>query len=217
MSGAAAVPSAGARAALPAATELFNLGKAYKRYPSRWARLAEWLRPGAPVRHELLWVLRGLDLRVPQGQALGIIGRNGAGKSTLLKMVTGTSTPTEGSVQMRGRVAALLELGMGFHPDFTGRQNAVIAAQLLGLSEGEIAAALPGIEAFAEIGHYIDEPVRTYSSGMQVRLAFSVATALRPDVLIVDEALAVGDVYFQHKCYGRIREFRAAGTTLLFV
>ena len=217
MSGAAAVPSAGAGAALPAAIELFNLGKAYKRYPSRWARLAEWLRPGAPVRHELLWVLRGLDLRVPQGQALGIIGRNGAGKSTLLKMVTGTSTPTEGSVQMRGRVAALLELGMGFHPDFTGRQNAVIAAQLLGLSDAEIAAALPGIEAFAEIGHYIDEPVRTYSSGMQVRLAFSVATALRPDVLIVDEALAVGDVYFQHKCYGRIREFRAAGTTLLFV
>lgn len=217
MSGAAAVPSAGAGAALPAAIELFNLGKAYKRYPSRWARLAEWLRPGALVRHELLWVLRGLDLRVPQGQALGIIGRNGAGKSTLLKMVTGTSTPTEGSVQMRGRVAALLELGMGFHPDFTGRQNAVIAAQLLGLSDAEIAAALPGIEAFAEIGHYIDEPVRTYSSGMQVRLAFSVATALRPDVLIVDEALAVGDVYFQHKCYGRIREFRAAGTTLLFV
>ncbi|MDD2711773.1 MAG: ABC transporter ATP-binding protein [Simplicispira sp.] len=209
--------AAGVGAALPAAIELFNLGKAYKRYPSRWARLAEWLHPGAPARHELLWVLRGLHLRVPQGQALGIIGRNGAGKSTLLKMVTGTSTPTEGSVQMHGRVAALLELGMGFHPDFTGRQNAVIAAQLLGLSDAEIAAALPGIEAFAEIGHYIDEPVRTYSSGMQVRLAFSVATALRPDVLIVDEALAVGDVYFQHKCYGRIREFRAAGTTLLFV
>lgn len=151
------------------------------------------------------------------GQALGIIGRNGAGKSTLLKMVTGTSTPTEGHVQMHGRVAALLELGMGFHGDFTGRQNAWISAQLLGLADHEIAAAMPDIEAFAEIGHYIDEPVRTYSSGMQVRLAFSAATALRPDVLIVDEALAVGDVYFQHKCYTRIREFRAQGTTLVFV
>ena len=207
---------AGAGIGAAPAIEIFNLGKAYKRYPSRWSRLAEWLRP-ARQRHELLWVLRGLSLRVPQGQALGIIGRNGAGKSTLLKMVTGTSTPTEGHVQMHGRVAALLELGMGFHGDFTGRQNAWISAQLLGLADHEIAAAMPDIEAFAEIGHYIDEPVRTYSSGMQVRLAFSVATALRPDVLIVDEALAVGDVYFQHKCYTRIREFRAQGTTLVFV
>lgn len=201
----------------PWAIALGNLGKAYKRYPSRWSRLGEWMRPKAPPRHELLWILRGLDLRVPQGQALGIIGRNGAGKSTLLKMITGTTTPTEGQVQMYGRVAALLELGMGFHGDFTGRQNAWISAQLLGLADHEIAAAMPAIEAFAEIGHYMDEPVRTYSSGMQVRLAFSVATALRPDVLIVDEALAVGDMYFQHKCYGRIREFRALGTTLIFV
>lgn len=199
------------------AIALDNLGKAYKRYPSRWSRLAEWLRPAAPPRHELLWVLRGLELRVPQGQALGIIGRNGAGKSTLLKMVTGTTVPTEGAVRMHGRVAALLELGMGFHGDFTGRQNAWIAAQLLGLTDREIAAAMPAVEAFAEIGHYLDEPVRTYSSGMQVRLAFSVATAMRPDVLIVDEALAVGDVYFQHKCYARIREFREQGTTLMFV
>lgn len=196
--------------------ELAGLGKAYKRYPSRWARLGEWLRPGT-VRHELQWVLRGLDLRVPAGQALGVIGRNGAGKSTLLKMITGTSTPTEGAVRVHGRMAALLELGMGFHPDFTGRQNAWMAAQLLGLAREEIEQAMPGIEAFAEIGRYMEEPVRTYSSGMQVRLAFSVATALRPDVLIVDEALAVGDVYFQHKCFSRIREFRAQGTTLLFV
>lgn len=196
--------------------ELFDLGKAYKRYPSRWARLREWLQPGQ-TRHELQWVLQGLNLRVAPGQAVGVIGRNGAGKSTLLKMITGTSTPTQGHVQLQGRVAALLELGMGFHPDFTGRQNAWMAAQLLGLADAEIAAAMPGIEAFAEIGRYIDEPVRTYSSGMQVRLAFSVATAVRPDVLIVDEALAVGDVYFQHKCYARIRGFREQGTTLLFV
>lgn len=196
--------------------ELHQLGKAYRRYPHRWARLWEWLRPSRP-QHELNWIVRDLNLQVPAGQALGVIGRNGAGKSTLLKMITGTSNPTEGWVRLHGRVAALLELGMGFHPDFTGRQNAWMAAQLLGLSGEEIARAMPDIEAFAEIGHYMDEPVRTYSSGMQVRLAFSVATAVRPDVLIVDEALAVGDVYFQHKCYARIRSFRAAGTTLMFV
>lgn len=196
--------------------DLYNLGKAYKSYPSRWARLREWLHP-AQARHQQHWVLRGLNLHVAPGQAVGIIGRNGAGKSTLLKLITGTSTPTEGHVGMQGRVAALLELGMGFHPDFTGRQNAWMAAQLMGLAEHEITAAMPGIEAFAEIGRYIDEPVRTYSSGMQVRLAFSVATAVRPDILIVDEALAVGDASFQHKCYARIRAYRAQGTTLLFV
>lgn len=196
--------------------DLFNLGKAYRRYPTRWARLREWIQPGK-VRHELQWVLRAMNLHVPPGQAVGVIGRNGAGKSTLLKMMTGTSTPTEGSARLHGRVAALLELGMGFHPDFTGRQNAWMAAQLLGLAGHEIEQAMPGIEAFAEIGHYMDEPVRTYSSGMQVRLAFSVATAVRPDVLIVDEALAVGDVYFQHKCFSRIRDFRQEGMTLMFV
>ena len=202
--------------AQPGFIALQNLGKAYKRYSSRWARLAEWLKPHHH-RHTEHWVLRGLNLQVAPGQAVGIIGRNGAGKSTLLKLITGTSAPTEGNVRLHGRVAALLELGMGFHPDFSGRQNVWMAAQLLGLSDAEIAGALPAIEAFAEIGRYIDEPVRTYSSGMQVRLAFSVATAVRPDVLIVDEALAVGDTYFQHKCFARIRGFRAEGTTLLFV
>lgn len=196
--------------------ELRGLGKAYRRYRHRWGRLVEWLRPGV-VCHELNWVVRGLNLVVAPGEAVGIVGRNGAGKSTLLKMITGTSTPTEGDVRLHGRVAALLELGMGFHPEFTGRQNAWMAAQLMGLADSEIGAVMPKIEAFAEIGRYIDEPVRTFSSGMQVRLAFSVATAVRPDVLIVDEALAVGDVYFQHKCFARIREFRAEGTTLLFV
>ena len=202
--------------AQPGRIALHAVGKAYERYPSRWARLSEWLRP-ARARHVQHWVLRDLDLQVAPGQAVGIIGRNGAGKSTLLKLITGTSEPTEGRVRLYGRVAALLELGMGFHPDFSGRQNVWMAAQLLGLPDAEIAAALPGIEAFAEIGRYIDEPVRTYSSGMQVRLAFSVATAVRPDILIVDEALAVGDAYFQHKCFARIRGFRAEGTTLLFV
>jgi lipopolysaccharide transport system ATP-binding protein len=194
-----------------------GLGKAYKQYPSRWARLAEWLIPFAAQRHHLKWVLQDITFTVQPGRALGIIGVNGAGKSTLLKMITGTTQPTTGSVQMTGRVAALLELGMGFHPDFTGRQNAVMAGQLLGLSMEDIQRHMPGIEAFAEIGDYIDQPVRVYSSGMQMRLAFSVATAVRPDVLIVDEALSVGDAYFQHKSFDRIRAFREQGTTLLLV
>lgn len=194
-----------------------GLGKAYKQYPSRWARLAEWLVPFSRVRHHDKWVLRDVSFTVEPGRALGIIGINGAGKSTLLKMITGTTQPTEGTVSMGGRVAALLELGMGFHPDFSGRQNAVMAAQLLGLSMEDITRLLPEIEAFSEIGDYIDQPVRVYSSGMQMRLAFSVATAVRPDVLIVDEALSVGDAYFQHKSFDRIRAFRAQGTTLLIV
>lgn len=194
-----------------------NLGKAYKQYPNRWSRLAEWVTPGHRRRHSLKWVLQDIGFTVNPGEAVGIIGINGAGKSTLLKMITGTTLPTTGSVNITGRVAALLELGMGFHPDFTGRQNAFMAGQLLGYSVEEIARLMPEIEAFAEIGDYIDQPVRVYSSGMQMRLAFSVATAHRPDVLIVDEALSVGDTYFQHKSFDRIREFRKQGTTLLIV
>ena len=162
-------------------------------------------------------MLQDINFTVNPGEAVGIIGINGAGKSTLLKMITGTTQPTTGGVHITGRVAALLELGMGFHPDFTGRQNAFMAGQLLGYSVEEIARLMPEIEAFAEIGDYIDQPVRVYSSGMQMRLAFSVATAHRPDVLIVDEALSVGDAYFQHKSFDRIREFRKQGTTLLIV
>jgi lipopolysaccharide transport system ATP-binding protein len=194
-----------------------NLGKAYKQYPNRWSRLAEWAIPFSKPRHSLHWVLQGINFTVNPGEAVGIIGINGAGKSTLLKMITGTTQPTTGSVRITGRVAALLELGMGFHPDFTGRQNAYMAGQLLGYSVEQIAGLMPEIEAFAEIGDYIDQPVRVYSSGMQMRLAFSVATARRPDVLIVDEALSVGDAYFQHKSFDRIREFRKQGTTLLLV
>lgn len=194
-----------------------NLGKAYRQYPNRWSRLAEWAIPCSKPRHHLHWVLQDINFTVNPGEAVGIIGINGAGKSTLLKMITGTTQPTTGSVHITGRVAALLELGMGFHPDFTGRQNAYMAGQLLGYSVEEIAALMPEIEAFAEIGDYIDQPVRVYSSGMQMRLAFSVATAHPPDVLIVDEALSVGDAYFQHKSFDRIREFRKQGTTLLIV
>ena len=194
-----------------------NLGKAYKQYPTRWSRLAEWILPGDKPRHTLKWVMQDVSFTVNPGEAAGIIGINGAGKSTLLKMITGTTQPTTGSVHITGRVAALLELGMGFHPDFTGRQNAYMAGQLLGYSVEDITRLMPEIEAFAEIGEYIDQPVRVYSSGMQMRLAFSVATAHRPDVLIIDEALSVGDVYFQHKSFDRIREFRKLGTTLLIV
>lgn len=196
---------------------VFNLGKAYKRYPSRWARLAEWMIPFGAARHETKWVLQGINFRVEPGEAVGIIGINGAGKSTLLKLITGTAAPSTGQVAMTGRVAAMLELGMGFHPDFTGRQNTFMAGQLIGLSVEEITTLMPEIEAFAEIGEYIDQPVRVYSSGMQMRLAFSVATAKRPDILIVDEALSVGDAYFQHKSFERIRTFRTQGTTLLIV
>ncbi|MGD9661670.1 MAG: ABC transporter ATP-binding protein [Porticoccaceae bacterium] len=194
-----------------------NLGKAYKQYPTRWSRLAEWTIPFSRPRHHLHWVLQDINFTVLPGEAVGIIGINGAGKSTLLKMITGTSQPTTGTVEITGRVAALLELGMGFHPDFTGRQNVYMSGQLLGLTVEEITDLMPEIEAFAEIGDYIDQPVRVYSSGMQMRLAFSVATARRPDVLIVDEALSVGDAYFQHKSFDRIRQFSTQGTTLLIV
>ncbi|CAI8928268.1 MULTISPECIES: ABC transporter ATP-binding protein [Pseudomonas] len=194
-----------------------GLGKAYKQYPTRWSRLAEWLIPFSPMRHRQHWVLQDVNFEIAPGEAVGIVGVNGAGKSTLLKMITGTTQPTCGQIQLEGRVAALLELGMGFHPDFTGRQNAIMAGQLLGMQVEDIEALMPDIERFAEIGEAIDHPVRTYSSGMQMRLAFSVATARRPDILIVDEALSVGDAYFQHKSFDRIRSFRKAGTTLLIV
>ena len=194
-----------------------GLGKAYKQYSSRWSRLADWVSPGKANRFQLKWVIEDLNFSVEAGEALGIIGINGAGKSTLLKMIAGTVKPSTGSVVIGGQVAALLELGMGFHPDFTGRQNALMAGQLLGYSSEEMSSLMPQIESFAEIGDYIDKPVRIYSSGMQMRLAFSVATAHRPDVLIIDEALSVGDAYFQHKSFDRIRQFREAGTTLLIV
>jgi lipopolysaccharide transport system ATP-binding protein len=194
-----------------------GLGKAYKQYPSRWSRLGEWMLPWSGTRHKLKWVLKDVSFEVSPGEAVGLIGINGAGKSTLLKLITGTTQPTTGTVWMEGRVAALLELGMGFHPDFTGRQNAIMAGQLLGMPVEEILALMPDIERFAEIGEYMDQPVRVYSSGMQMRVAFAVATARRPDILIVDEALSVGDAYFQHKSFDRIRKFREQGTTLLLV
>ncbi len=194
-----------------------DLGKCYRRYPTHWARLTEWLSGGRLVRSEPRWALRDLNFSVAAGEAVGIVGANGAGKSTLLKILTGTTRPTTGSFELAGRVAALLELGMGFHPDFTGWQNAIMGCQMLGLGIDAIRQRLPEIADFAELPDYMDQPLRCYSTGMQMRLAFSVATAQRPDILIVDEALSVGDAHFQHKCVKRIRAFREAGTTLLFV
>lgn len=194
-----------------------NIGKAYKLYSSRWKRLIEWFVPGMVNLHQKKWILQDINFTIHKGESVGILGINGAGKSTLLKMIVGTTKPTTGYVKTSGRIAALLELGMGFHPDFTGRQNVYMAGQLLGLTAHELSHLMPVIEEFSEIGDYIDLPIRVYSSGMQVRLAFSVATAIRPDILIVDEALAVGDTRFQQKCYKRINDFKSLGTTILFV
>lgn len=196
------------------AIRAINLGKAYPAATGPWGTLAGWLGVRRRPPH---WVFRGLDVRIGAGETVGLVGANGAGKSTFLKLVAGTSVPTEGRVEVEGSLAALLELGMGFHPEFTGRQNVFLAGQIMGLDRDRIAGLIPAIEAFAEIGDAFDHPVRRYSSGMFVRLAFSVATAVRPDVLIVDEALAVGDLYFQHKSYARIRGFMEQGTTVLFV
>lgn len=196
---------------------VLQLGKAYKKYPSRWSRLREWISPAGKQRHSLHWVLRDFNFTVHAGEAVGIVGINGSGKSTLLKILAGTTQPTTGYVRISGRVSALLELGMGFQPDLTGLQNVLIAGQLLGLSAAEIDQLMPKIEAFAGIGDYIKQPIRIYSSGMQMRLAFSLATAQRPDVLIVDEALSVGDTAFQRQCFSRIEDFLKLGTTLLYV
>lgn len=192
-----------------------KLGKAYRRYARQSGRLLEWL--GLGVQHELKWILRDINFEIQRGEAVGLIGVNGAGKSTLLKLIAGTARPTTGQITVNGRITALLELGMGFHADFTGRENVLMSARIAGIPASELEAVMAAVEEFAEIGDYIDQPVRTYSSGMQVRLAFSVATAVRPDILIVDEALSVGDTYFQHKSFDLIRRFLAEGTTLLFV
>lgn len=195
--------------------EVRDLGKAYRRYRNELMRVASWFSTVQP--QEETWILRDINFDVAQGEAVGIVGQNGAGKSTLLKMITGTLRPTEGYIRTHGRVAAILELGMGFNGELTGRQNVIHSAGLMGFTHAQVDAAMGDLEAFAEIGEYFDQPMRVYSSGMQMRVAFSVATAFRPDILIVDEALSVGDAYFQHKSFDRIREFQRQGTSLLIV
>jgi lipopolysaccharide transport system ATP-binding protein len=194
-----------------------NITKKYHTFDSDWHRFLEAITNGKIRRRHEHWILKGISLDAEPGESIGIIGYNGAGKSTLLKIVLGVSTPDTGTVSINGRVAGLLELGVGFHPEFTGRENAVISCQLLGLAPEEIPPLVEEIKQFSELGEYFDEPMRTYSTGMAMRLAFSSSTVVRPEILVVDEALAVGDAYFQHKSMARIRRFREAGTTLFLV
>ena len=193
-----------------------HVAKSYRLRRERQRTLKEVvLRQYAPS--EDVHALRDVSFTVERGEAFGVIGANGSGKSTLLKLVAGTAKPTSGTLEVHGRVAALLEIGAGFHPDFTGRENAYLNGSLLGLSRAELTRSMPEIEEFADLGRFFDAPVKTYSSGMYTRLGFSVAVHLEPDVLLVDEVLAVGDEYFQHKCFAKIAEFREAKKTILLV
>lgn len=202
-----------------------KLGKRYEIYSSPRERLKQFIIP--PMQNLLgfergqyfkeHWALQDISFEVKKGEAFGIVGRNGCGKSTLLQLITGTLNPTEGSVSTNGRVAALLELGSGFNPDFTGRDNVYLNGMLLGMSRDEIDSRFDRIAAFADIGEYLERPVKTYSSGMLVRLAFAVQVQIDPDILIIDEALAVGDALFQKRCFQRIEKLLSDGVTLLFV
>jgi len=197
---------------------LDNLGKCYADYSSLAARIASWC--GVTVaRRNPHWAVRGVSFQLRAGEALALIGSNGAGKSTLLKLITGTIQPNEGGIASfpEAKTSSILELGLGFNPEFSGRENVRFAAGLMGMSGKRIDELMPDIEAFSELGAFFDQPLRVYSSGMQARLAFSVATAERPDLLIVDEVLSVGDSYFSHKSFDRIRRYKEAGTALLFV
>lgn len=192
-----------------------GLSKKYKIYPTPFHRIREGLSITRKTFHKEVWALKGISFEVMPGRALGVVGSNGAGKSTLLKVLSGTSLPTTGTFQISKKVASLLELGTGFHSEFTGRDNIFLNASVMGFSRKEIRAKLNDIIDFTELGGAIDQPVRTYSSGMVMRLGFSVATAIDPDVLIVDEILAVGDMHFQKKCVDRIFSFRNQGKTII--
>ena len=196
------------------AVEAESLTKVYRVYASPWDRLGEAVFRRA--RHREFRALEEVGFSIPRGEGLAILGENGAGKSTLLKILAGITMPTAGSFRVRGKIASILELGSGFHPEFTGRQNIVLNAAMLGLGEEELAQKLPDIVAFSELGDFIDQPVKTYSTGMAMRLGFSIATQVEPDVLIIDEALSVGDGYFQKKCMDRLLRFVEGGGTLLF-
>lgn len=193
------------------------LGKRYRLHSSPGNRLLNAVSFGRAAPHRDFWALRDFSFAVEKGEAVGVIGQNGSGKSTLLKLLAGLTLPSEGSVAVRGRIGSLIELGTGFNPEFTGRANARLSATLLGMSPDEIERKFPEIEKFAAIGEFIDRPVKTYSSGMQVRLAFSVAIAVEPEIMLIDEALAVGDLLFQQKCMRRLKELRANGVTLVMV
>jgi lipopolysaccharide transport system ATP-binding protein len=194
-----------------------NVSKQYRIYERPGDRLKESLTRGRMRRHKEFWALRDVSFEIETGTTVGIIGQNGCGKSTLLQMISGTLAPTHGQVWHDGRIAALLELGAGFDPEFTGVENIYMNASLMGFSRRETARILPNIERFAEIGQFLQQPVKTYSSGMYVRLAFAIAASVEPDILIIDEALAVGDAVFQHRCLRRLKELHERGATILFV
>ncbi len=191
-------------------------GKAYRMYDKPIHRLWDLMLPGKE-RGKEFWAVRDVYLDIPQGATVGIIGENGAGKSTLLKLLTGITRPTVGEVKTNGRIASLLELGAGFHPEFSGRENIRLNCSILGMTEEETEERFHKIVEFSELGEFIDRPVKTYSSGMHVRLGFSVATTVDPDILIIDEALSVGDEHFKGKCINRLNEFQEMGKTTLFV
>lgn len=191
------------------------LGKAYRMYHRPHDRLLETL--GMGVRHKDYWAVRGVDLEVRRGESMGVLGRNGAGKSTLLQLICGTLRPSEGSIERTGRISPLLELGSGFNPEFTGRENVDLCATILGLRPDEVRDRFDAIVAFADIGEFLEQPVKFYSSGMRARLAFSVAVHVDPAILILDEILSVGDAAFQRRCYAHLRDMKERGVTILFV
>lgn len=199
------------------AIEIRHVSKKYRLYAHPRQRFLEALWRGRRVYHQDFWALRDICLDIERGRTVGVIGENGSGKSTLLQLIAGIVTPTEGTVRVAGRVSAILELGAGFNPEFSGRENVLMSGGLAGIPRREMEARLPMIAAFAEIGEFMDRPVKTYSSGMFVRLAFATAIHVDPDVLLVDEALAVGDTIFQHRCIRRIKEFQRQGKTIVFV
>jgi ABC-type polysaccharide/polyol phosphate transport system ATPase subunit len=201
----------------PFAIEVEGVSKAYRLYPTPRHRALEVLTFGTRQYHTSFWALTDVSFQLEAGATLGLIGNNGSGKSTLLQVISGIVPPTTGRVGVNGRISSLLELGAGFNPEFSGRENVELYGIVMGMSREETAARLPAIEAFAGIGDFIERPVKSYSSGMFVRLAFSAAIHVNPDILLVDEALAVGDVIFQHQCISRIREMQADGTTIIFV
>ncbi|NHM28240.1 ABC transporter ATP-binding protein [Desulfofundulus sp. TPOSR] len=200
-----------------AAVEVVNLWKKFRIYHERAISLKERVIFWGRQRAEDFWALKSINLTVPRGTTVGLIGRNGSGKSTLLKVISRILYPTEGEVRVKGRVSTLLELGAGFHPDFTGRENIFLNASILGLTRREIKERLDDIITFAELGDFIDNPVRNYSSGMYMRLGFAVAVHVDPEILLIDEVLAVGDLAFQEKCLARIRELQGQGKTIIFV
>lgn len=199
------------------AIKVENSSKCYQIYDKPRDRLKQMLWGGRKQFYREFWALRDVSFEIARGESVGIIGRNGSGKSTLLQMICGTLSPTTGSITAHGRIAALLELGSGFNPEFTGRENVYLNASVLGLNRSEIDQRFDAILAFAEIGQFADQPVKTYSSGMMVRLAFAVIAHVDADILVVDEALAVGDAFFTQKCMRFIRNFQSNGGTLLFV